>query len=191
MALSVGYAVWNSPYAMTTVGSGSGLTANGWNALVNNIADLNSRWSQVGALIQIAFQQSTTPIGPSTSTSFIDQGVTTTITIKSVSSNILIEGSLTAILSNSEVGYTIFKQVNGGAWTDIDPSASGNGIARIANYNLTDVSHISLSMLDTSTHAVGDILTYNIRARMIGGTSFHNYGRGSDLKTLKITEIAK
>ncbi|MDD5197639.1 MAG: hypothetical protein PHN60_02135 [Candidatus Gracilibacteria bacterium] len=47
VVLTVGYAVWNSPYVMSTVGSGSGLTANGWNALVNNIDDLNSRLSNL------------------------------------------------------------------------------------------------------------------------------------------------
>jgi hypothetical protein len=39
--LSVGYSSWNA--TMSTVGSGSGLTANGWNALVNNITDLDTR----------------------------------------------------------------------------------------------------------------------------------------------------
>ncbi|MDD5377358.1 MAG: hypothetical protein PHH16_04580 [Candidatus Gracilibacteria bacterium] len=45
--LSVGYAAWNG--SMSKVGSGSGLTANGWNAIVDNINDLNTRLSSLPA----------------------------------------------------------------------------------------------------------------------------------------------
>lgn len=59
MVLSVGYAIWNS--AMGSVNSGSPLTANGWNALVDNITDLNNRWSRVGS--DIAFTGGNVGIG--------------------------------------------------------------------------------------------------------------------------------
>lgn len=49
--LTVGYAAWNSPLTMITAESWSGLTANGWNALVNNINDLNTRLSNAEATI--------------------------------------------------------------------------------------------------------------------------------------------
>jgi hypothetical protein len=74
IVLTVGYALFNSPLSMSTVGSGSGLTANGWNALVNNINDLNTRLSNIsfsgvnvgigttnpGALLDLAGTQNTT-----------------------------------------------------------------------------------------------------------------------------------
>ncbi|EKD65865.1 MAG: hypothetical protein ACD_49C00078G0004 [uncultured bacterium (gcode 4)] len=41
IVLSVWYATWNN--TMTTVWTGSGLTANSWNAMVDNINDLSSR----------------------------------------------------------------------------------------------------------------------------------------------------
>lgn len=49
VVLSAGYAAWNG--AMGQVTTGSPLSANGWNALVDNIADLNSRWGRVGGNI--------------------------------------------------------------------------------------------------------------------------------------------
>lgn len=63
VVLSVGYAVWNS--TMSSVTSGSSLTAGGWNALVDNINDLNSRWSRVGN--DIAFTGGNVGIGVSPS----------------------------------------------------------------------------------------------------------------------------
>jgi hypothetical protein len=74
IVLTVGYALFNNPLSMSTVGSGSGLTANGWNALVNNINDLNTRLSNIsfsgvnvgigttnpGALLDLAGTQNTT-----------------------------------------------------------------------------------------------------------------------------------
>ncbi len=49
MVLSVGYATWNN--TMGKVSIGSSLSASGWNALVDNIGDLDSRWSRNGATI--------------------------------------------------------------------------------------------------------------------------------------------
>ncbi len=49
MVLSVGYATWNS--TMGKVTTGNPLSASGWNALVDNIGDLDSRWSRNGAAI--------------------------------------------------------------------------------------------------------------------------------------------
>ena len=49
MVLSVGYATWNS--TMGKVSVGSSLSASGWNALVDNIGDLDSRWSRNGSAI--------------------------------------------------------------------------------------------------------------------------------------------
>ena len=49
MVLSVGYATWNS--TMSQVTSGNPLSASGWNALVDNIEDLDSRWSRNGLAI--------------------------------------------------------------------------------------------------------------------------------------------
>ncbi len=49
MVLSIGYATWNS--SMGKVSIGSTLSASGWNALVDNIEDLDSRWSRNGAAI--------------------------------------------------------------------------------------------------------------------------------------------
>ena len=43
--LSVGYATWNS--TMPHVGTGSGLTSNSWNTIVDNLNDLNSRSSSM------------------------------------------------------------------------------------------------------------------------------------------------
>jgi hypothetical protein len=80
--------------------------------------------------------------------------------------------------------------VNGGAWVDIDPSASGNGFVREQSAG-SQIITVHMAVNDTATHAVGDVINYNIRARMIVGTSWHNYGRASDMKTLKVTEIAK
>ena len=49
MILSIGYATWNS--TMGKVNTGNPLSASGWNALVDNISDLDSRWSRNGAAI--------------------------------------------------------------------------------------------------------------------------------------------
>jgi len=46
IVLSVGYSAWNA--AMSKVSPGNPLSAAGWNALVDNIADLDSRWSRSG-----------------------------------------------------------------------------------------------------------------------------------------------
>lgn len=59
IVLSIGYAAWNT--AMSKVTSGSLLTSAGWNALVDNIADLDSRWSRVGS--NIAFTGGNVGIG--------------------------------------------------------------------------------------------------------------------------------
>lgn len=47
IVLSVGYAAWNA--TMSSVTAGNPLTANGWNSLVDNIADLNNRWGRSGS----------------------------------------------------------------------------------------------------------------------------------------------
>ncbi len=49
MILSIGYATWNS--TMGKVSVGNPLSASGWNALVDNIGDLDSRWSRNGLAI--------------------------------------------------------------------------------------------------------------------------------------------
>lgn len=49
MVLSVGYATWNN--TMGKVNTGNPLSASGWNALVDNIEDLDGRWSRNGAAI--------------------------------------------------------------------------------------------------------------------------------------------
>ncbi|MDD2891547.1 MAG: tail fiber domain-containing protein [Candidatus Gracilibacteria bacterium] len=59
MMLSVGYAVWNN--VMGQVSSGDTLTSSKWNAFVDNINDLNSRWSRVGS--DIAFTGGNVGIG--------------------------------------------------------------------------------------------------------------------------------
>lgn len=58
MVLSVGYAAWTT---LGHVSSGNPLTATSWNALVDNIADLDSRWGRVGG--NIAFTGGNVGIG--------------------------------------------------------------------------------------------------------------------------------
>lgn len=58
IVLTVGYAAWTT---MGHVSSGNPLTATSWNALVDNIADLDSRWSRVGG--NIAFTGGNVGIG--------------------------------------------------------------------------------------------------------------------------------
>ena len=62
MVLSVGYAVWNS--TMSQVSSGDPLTSTKWNAFVDNIADLDSRWSRSGG--NLAFTGGNVGIGTTT-----------------------------------------------------------------------------------------------------------------------------
>lgn len=59
IVLSVGYATWNS--AMSKVTVGNPLTATAWNALVDNITDIDSRWSRSGG--NIAFTGGNVGIG--------------------------------------------------------------------------------------------------------------------------------
>ncbi len=49
MVLSIGYATWNN--TMGKVNTGNPLSASGWNALVDNITDLEGRWSRNGLAI--------------------------------------------------------------------------------------------------------------------------------------------
>ena len=46
MVLSIGYAAWNN--SMGKVSIGNTLSASGWNALVDNISDLDDRWARSG-----------------------------------------------------------------------------------------------------------------------------------------------
>lgn len=59
IVLSVGYAAWNA--AMSKVTAGNPLTATAWNALVDNIADLDSRWARSGS--NLAFTGGSVGIG--------------------------------------------------------------------------------------------------------------------------------
>lgn len=68
MVLSVGYAVWNS--TMSQVSSGDSLTATKWNAFVDNINDLNSRWSRVGS--DLVFTGGKVGIGTANPTAKLD-----------------------------------------------------------------------------------------------------------------------
>ncbi|MDD5376944.1 MAG: hypothetical protein PHH16_02380 [Candidatus Gracilibacteria bacterium] len=59
ITLTVGYAAWNT--TMSKVTAGNPLTATAWNALVDNITDLDSRWARVGG--NIAFTGGNVGIG--------------------------------------------------------------------------------------------------------------------------------
>lgn len=172
-ALTIGYAAWNNPLSMSTVSSGSGLTANGWNALVNNLNDLDARITALTAprgtlqFVQNHYAVAQTYAASTTRPGTEVTALATTITTTTTNSNIIYDLSL-----NGELHYDsvfILQRDIGGVITELGaPAPVGSRIYGIAPmiYDAdvaSTMGQVRIQFIDTPNVASGTVITYRLR----------------------------
>jgi hypothetical protein len=153
LALSVGYAAWNS--GMAKVNTGDTMYASSWNALVDNINDLDSRWARNGAAI--AYTGGNVGIGTASPSAPLEVGN---------GSNV--RGYLK--LSNDAVSSPVLQLANGlagGRTYNLYSGFSANS-GTLAFSDLTAGNAVRLAIDPSGNVGIGTAST-NHKLRVVGG----------------------
>jgi hypothetical protein len=192
-----GAAMTSSSFTMTGLVSISSLTANsifssGLNvstitavssATITNLTVGTLTTSSIlGKVIQTVMSTSTSA-GSTTSTSFVDSGVSATITPTSASNKILIM-AWTNLESDSSAGGFAFATLANGSTNLL--AANGEGFCH-ANSAVTAINcPLSLGYLDTPTTT--SVVTYKVRVKVDAGTTTAFWGGDSSHTQVMILE---
>jgi len=129
------------------------------------------------------------------STSFVATGHTVAITAKRANSryNIRLSGGGWYDNGNSSHSQfvTFYKKVNSGSYAVLDNINATYGLLRMSgDGNTWNIKNFSAEWLDPTTTSVGDVLTYQVYARVNSNSSQYNAGdRGTPV--LIVQEIAQ
>lgn len=138
---------------------------------------------------QMVFAKAQSYLEPMTSTTFISQGIGATITPKEVGTKIIITATMPIFTpsANNEIRLSIFKQVNGGGYTDMATGA--NGLAPFLSDATNSAGTITVITSDEAAHAITDVIDYELRARSLIGAAWYNAIRANEQQTMQLTEV--
>ena len=148
----------------------------------------------IGHVLQTVSSGAFTTTVTISSTSFTGTGHTVSITAKRANSryNIRLSGGGWYDNGNSSHAQwvTFYKKVNSGSYAALDNINATYGLLRMSgDGNSWNIKNFSAEWLDPTTTSVGDVLTYQVYARVNGTSSQYNAGdRGTPV--LMVQEIA-
>lgn len=159
-------------------------------AAKSEIEALQAQTAQItGMPRQMVFAQAQTYLGPMTSTTFISQGIGASITAKAAASKIIVSATIPVYVGSSggEVRLSIFRQINGGGYVDMQPSNNGIGLF-IQSVN-DGGAMVTVNIADVAARSIGDVIDYELRARSLAGNPWYNALRAGEYQTMQLTEV--